>query len=67
MNDILLLSELMDTFLFGNHCHIFKKVIKCSQHFKNNNEYYQKINLKSGHKMDLYPAMNSLDDGLLIA
>ena len=50
--------DLMNTFLVGNHCHIFGEdyQIKCTQHFKK--EYYQKNIQKSGHKMDLYPALH---------
>ena len=28
MNEILQHPEIMDTFLVGNHCHIFRKIIK---------------------------------------
>ena len=56
MNEILPQHGLMDTFLVGNYCHIFKEdyKIKCSQHFK---KQKQKIVQKGGNKMDFYPAM----------
>ena len=49
----------MDTSLVGNHYHIFRKIIKSNEAYisKSTNEYYQNIIEKSGHKMDLYPAM----------
>ena len=35
----------METFLVGNHCHIFRKIIKSNavNISKSTNEYYQKI------------------------
>ena len=62
MNKSLKNPELMDTFLVGNHCHIFRKVIKSNvvNISKSINEYYQKIILKTGHEMDLYPALHCL-------
>ena len=59
MNEISQHPELMDTFLVWNYCHIFRKIIKSNavNISKSTNKYYQKIIQKSGHKMDLYPAM----------
>ena len=41
---------------------IFRKIIQLIAPIilKNTNGYYQKIMSKSGHKMDLYPAMDFL-------
>ena len=63
MNEILQNAELMYTFLVGNHCHIFREIIKSTtvNISESTNEYYQKIIEKSRHKMDLYPAMNTCD------
>ena len=60
MNEILLLPELMDIFLVGNHTSFFRKIIKWNtvNILKSTNENCQKIIPKSGHKMDLYPAMH---------
>ena len=41
---------------------IFRKIIQLNAVIilKSANKYYRKIILKSGHKMDLYPAMRNL-------
>ena len=41
---------------------IFRKIIQLNAViiFKSTKEYYRKIISKSGHKMDLYPAMGHL-------
>ena len=42
--------------------HIFRKIVQLNavNILKNTNEYYRKIISESGHKMDLYPAIESL-------
>ena len=59
MNEVIQYPELMDTFLVGSLYHMLGKIIKSNvvNNSKSTNEYYQKILLKSGFKMDLYPAM----------
>ena len=59
MNEILQHPELMETFLGETIAIFFRKIIKYNavNISKITNEYYQKIIPKSGHKMDLYPAM----------
>ena len=59
LNEISQHPELMDTFVVGKLCHIFRNIFKSNTATisKSTNEYYQNIIGKSGHKMDLYPAM----------
>ena len=51
MNKIWQHSELTDTFLVGNHCHIFRKIPNEMQ------LTFHKALTNTIQKMDLYPAM----------
>ena len=60
MNEILQHPELMHTFLVGNHCHFLGRLSNQMQSIflEVLMNTIKKLFKKSGHKMDLYPAMD---------
>ena len=61
MNEISQHPALMDTFLVGNHCHIFFGKLS-NQMYSTFQKALTNTIQKSGYKMDLYPAMKTVSE-----